>query len=161
MLLKMLVFFVVATWMAWILLFVGLRTRHELKRRKEQEYTRASGIIVDYRMTTHGRITTMNPVVEFTADGEKLRLVYENGMDQGRYPKGAEVDVRYDVSAPSCFHLEDDPVFVNPGRGAIRVAVIWIGLGLILTVCLAVFVGGATFDFGYAWRRISRAMRHR
>lgn len=159
MLLKMLFFFAVASWMAWILLIIGLRTRRELSDRKEREYTRAAGIIVEYQASAEGRFTFMKPVVEFTADGQKLRLLYGNSMSQDKFPPGTEVDVRYDVSDPSRFHLEGDPVFENPGGGAIRIAVIWIVASLILTVFLAVFVGGARFDIGYMWRRISRRMR--
>ena len=70
---------------------------------------------------------------------------------------GATVDILYDVSDPTRFHLESDPVFTDPGGGAIRIALIWILLSAALTVFLAVFVGGATFNFRHLWHDIRRS----
>lgn len=164
---KMLVFFAAVSFTAWILLFTGLSQRRESRRRNEQEHTRTEGRIVEYvrgeSRTGKGRaVIYWKPVVEFTAEGEKYRAEYENGMDRERFPVGEAVDVLYDVSDPRRFHLEADPVFISGGAGAIRISVIWIVASAVLTVALAVFVGGATVDFrhiGYGLRRLLRFRR--
>ena len=163
---KMLVFFTVSTFTAWILLFTGLSQRRESRRRNDQEYTRTTGRIVDYVRREHrggrsGTYSYWRPVVDFTAEGQAVHTEYENCIDRERFPVGATVDILYDVSDPSRFHLAEDPVFISGGGGAIRIAVIWILCGAALTVFLAVFVGGATFDFGHMWYRIQRFMRFR
>lgn len=149
--LKMLTFFAASSFVAWILLFSGIGWRRESRLRSEREHTRTTGTIVGYavrqsRAGKGGAIVRQIPVIEFTAEGEKYRLEYENGIRQDEHPIGEVVDILYDVSDPSRFHLESDPAFTNPGGGAIRVAVIWILVSAALTVALAVFVGGASFD---------------
>lgn len=162
---KMLFFFAAASWIAWILLITGLQTRKELRQRNEVEHTRATGTIVDYvrkeRRGNGGVSAYWKPVVEFTADGQTRRAEYENWMDRDRFPVGTAVDILYDVSDPSRFHLEADPVFVDPGGGAIRISLIWILLSAALTIALAVFVGGARFDFRQLWWDLQRAFRRR
>lgn len=152
---KMLLFFAASSWIAWVLLITGLHSRKELRQRNEVEHTRATGTIVDYarkeRYGKGGVSVYWKPVVEFTADGQKRRAEYENWMDKDKYPVGTEVDILYDVSNPSRFHLEADPVFTDPGGGAIRISLIWILLSAALTIALAVFVGGATFNFHQLW----------
>lgn len=161
---KMLLFFVASSLAAWPLLFAGLGTRRDVRRRNETEYTRTAGVIVDYvqksiRRGRGGMTTYWKPVVEFTAEGQAFRLVNENMMDREKYPVGAEVDILYDVSDPTRFHLAEDPVFTDPGGGAIRIAVVWILACAALSVILAVFVGGARFDFGRIWRSVFRTRR--
>ncbi len=161
---KMLVFFAVASFAAWFLLFAGLSQRRDSRRRNEREYTPANGEIVDYvrKETSGGKGRSYSywcPVIEFEAGIQKYRLEYENRMDKDMYPIGKTVGVLYDISDPTRFHLDSDPVFTDPGGGAIRIALIWIFLSAVLTVALAVFVGGATFDLGHMWRDIRRAFR--
>ena len=93
-------------------------------------------------------MVSWRPIVEYTAEGQSCRREYENQMDRDRFPEGMSVEVLYDVSAPGHFHLEADPVFIHRGAGAIRIALIWILASAALTVFLAVFVGGAQFDWG-------------
>ncbi len=148
--LKMLLFFCVASLFAWPLLFAGLGTRRDSRRRSETEHTRTTGVIVDYARGSFssGRSAGngyWKPVVEFTADGQAYRLEYPNMMNRDKYPAGTKVEILYDVSDPTRFHLEADPVFTSPGAGAIRIALIWIILSALLTVALAVFVGGYRF----------------
>lgn len=161
--LKMLFFFAASSWIAWMLLIMGLQTRRESRLRSEAEHTRTTGTIVDYVRGEHrygkGVNVYWKPVVAFTADGQTRRAEYENRMDKERYPVGTEVDVLYDVSDPSHFHLEADPVFTDPGGGAIRISLIWILLSAVLTIALAVFVGGARFDFRQLWWDLQRAFR--
>ena len=150
MFIKMLFFFAVFSCTAWMLLFMGLQTRRETRLRKETEHTLTTGMIVDYTHRQHrGRTTShyWTPVVEFTADGRKYREDYENRMDPEKYPVGSEIDIFYDVSDPSHYHLRMDPVFTDPGSGAIRISIIWILASAALTVILAVFVGGLRIDF--------------
>ena len=149
--LKMLVFFAAASLFAWPLLFMGIGTRRDVRRRNETEHTRTTGVIVDYvsktfRTGRSGTNTYWKPVVEFTAEGQAYHLEYANMMNQERSPVGTRVDILYDVSDPTRFHLEADPVFVSPGSGAIKYALIWIIASAVLTVLLAVFVGGARIE---------------
>ena len=159
----MLAFFAATSCIAWLLLFMGFQTRRESRQRCETEHTRAAGVIVDYvrRERPVGRSSRVywRPVVEFTADGRKQRAEYENSMDQGRFPVGSAVEVLYDVSDPSRFHLEQDPVFADPGSGAIRISAIWILASAALTVLLAVFVGGLRIDLGAGLRRLGLRLR--
>ena len=159
---KILLFFAAASFAAWLLLFAGLSQRRDSRRRNEQEYTLTTGNIVDYvqKETRAGRGGVNRrryPVVEFTVGWQKYRLEYENQMDQAKHPIGEPVGVLYDISDPTHFHLDSDPVFTDPGGGAIRIALIWIILSAVLTVALAVFVGGASFDFSYLWYELKRA----
>lgn len=163
---KMLLFFAASSFVAWIILFVGLSTRRELRRRNERETTRTTGVIVDYvraetRMGKRGQLEYRKPVIEFTADGQSVRGEYDTSMGRDAHPIGETVDVLYDVSDPSRFHLAYDPVYADPGGGAIRLAVIWIAVSAALTVALAVFVGGATFDLGQMWRDFMRTLHIR
>lgn len=149
---KMLFFFAVCSFAAWFLLFAGIGTRRDARRREERENTRATGVIVGYaphefRTGRRGGTTFWRPIVEYTAEGQSYREEYENSMDRAQFPEGTSVEVLYDVSAPGHFHLEADPVFIHKGAGAIRVALIWILASAALTVFLAVFVGGARFDW--------------
>jgi len=152
MILKMLVFFAVASLPAWFLLSAGIGTRRDARRRADREYTRADGTIVDYvrhevPSGRRGKNVYWKPIVEYTAEGQDYRVTYENSLVPEQFPTGTGVVVLYDVSNPSSFHLEADPVYIYQGDGAIRVAVIWILASVALTVFLAVFVGGARFDF--------------
>ncbi len=168
--LKMLFFFAVASFPAWLLLFAGLETRRDMGRKLDREYTPTTGTIVDYvrvERPAGGRgPKNMNvyykPVVQYTAEGQSYRETYENSLHPEQFPVGTVVDVRYDVSAPTHFHLTADPVMIYRGDGAIRVAVIWILAAAVLTVALAVFVGGARFDFvgiGHQAQKIFRPGR--
>lgn len=125
----------------------------------ETEHTRTTGTIIDYARGEHrsgrrGVYVYWKPVVEFCADGQKYRAEYPNRMDREQFPIGTEVDILYDVSDPLRFHLEADPVFTDPGGGAIRMSIIWIAACAMLTLLLAVFVGGLRIDFRNLWYRI-------
>lgn len=162
--LKMLFFFAVASFPAWFLLFAGIGTRRDMARKADREYTPADGTIVDYvrmeRNTSRRGYNSVSvyykPVVEFTAEGQVRRATYENSLQPEQFPVGSAVKVMYDVSAPDHFHLEEDPVMIYRGDGAIRVAVIWILASALLTVVLAVFVGGADLSFEATGQRIQQ-----
>jgi len=148
---KMLFFFAVCSFAAWFLRFAGIGTRNNAKSREDRENTRTTGVIVAYvphetRTGRRGSMVSWRPIVEYTAEGQSCRGEYENPMDRAQFPEGVSVEVLYDVSAPDHFHLEADPVFIHKGAGAIRVALIWILASAVLTVLLAVFVGGARLD---------------
>ncbi len=162
--LKMLLFFAAVSFAAWFLLFAGLSQRRDSRRRNEQEYTPANGNIVDYvrKETRGGKGRTYSywcPVIEFTAGLQQYHLEYENHMDKDKYPIGTTVGVLYDISDPTHFHLDSDPVFTDPGGGAIRIALIWILFSAVLTIALAVFVGGATFDLSHMLHDLKRIFR--
>lgn len=164
--LKMLAYFAATSWFAWILMFVGFQAKRESRRRSETEHTRTTGTIIDYARGEHrsgrrGVHAYWKPVVEFIADGQKYSAEYPNSMDRERFPIGTEVDILYDVSDPLHFHLEADPVFTDPGGGAIRLSVIWIIASAALTFLLAVFVGGLSIDFEELWYRIQMLLRRR
>ena len=157
--LKMLGFFVAISWFAWILFFMGIGQRRDSRLRDEREATRTTGTIVDYvqkeqKTGRRGGYLYWKPVVEYTADGQRFRAEYENRMDPDQHPVGKTVDICYDVSEPSHFHLSEDPVFTDPGGGAIRIALIWVLASAVLTVLLAVFVGDLRLDFNRPWHQI-------
>lgn len=165
MFLKMLGFFAAISWVAWMVMLMGFQTKRESVQRCETERTRTTGTIVDYargeyRSGRRGVQVYWKPVVEFFADGQKYRAEYPNRMDRERFPTGTEVEVLYDASDPMRFHLEADPVFTDPGGGAIRISVIWIMAAAALTLLLAMFVGGLRIDFGGLWHRL-RLLLHR
>lgn len=161
-LLKMLLFFAAFSFAGWLLLFAGIGTRRDVRRREEEERTRTDGVIVDYVRREYpsgrrGTYTHWKPVVEFTAEGEKYRLEYANSMDRKAFPVGLSVEVLYDVSDPTRFHLATDPVYTDPGKGAIRFAIIWIVASAALSLALAVFVGGLDMSgFRELWHALRR-----
>ena len=164
MFLEMLIFFAATSWIAWMFLFMGLQTKRTSRLRREVEHTRATGTIVDYargeqRSGRSGVLVYWKPVVEFTADGQAYRAEYPNRMDRDRFPIGTQVEILYDVSDPSHFHLEMDPVFTDPGGGAIMISILWIIACAVLTLLLAVFVGGLRIDFNGLWHRLGRSFR--
>lgn len=166
MLLQMLGFFAATSWVAWILMFMGFQTKRESRQRSETEHTRTTGTIVEYARGEHrygkGRVDAYwKPVVEFFAEGQKYRAEYPNRMDREQFPTGTEVDILYDVSDPLRFHLEADPVFTDPGGGAIRMSAIWIVACAVLTLLLAVFVGGLRIDLNPLWHRVRLLFLHR
>lgn len=145
----------------WILLLVGIGARREQRRREEREHTRATGRIVDYvrRETRAGRSGVSafwRPVVEFTAEGQRYCLEYENQMDREQCPVGESVEVLYNVSDPAHFHLEEDLAFSRGGANMVRWGLTWIAASAAMTIALAVLVGGATFDFRHLRRSIGR-----
>ena len=89
-----------------------------------------------------------------TRFAEKYRAEYPNRMDRDQFPIGTEVEILYDVSDPLRFHLDADPVFTDPGGGAIRLSILWIVACAVLTLLLAVFVGGLQIDVRSLWYRI-------
>ncbi|MBR3502849.1 MAG: DUF3592 domain-containing protein [Clostridia bacterium] len=159
---KMLLFFGVMSLGGWFLLFAGLLQRRDSRRRSEQEYTETTGVIVDYvlkKMSTGGgrRFQYWCPVIEFTIGWQNYRLQYENHMNREKFPIGETVGILYDINDPTHFHLDSDPVFTDPGGGAIRFALVWFLICAVTTIFFAVFVGGATFDFTRMWYRLKRA----
>ena len=151
MLLKMLGFFAATSWVAWMLMFMGFQTRRESRQRSETEHTRTTGTITEYVRGEHrtgrrGMAVYWKPVVEFAAGGRRYRAEYPNRMDRERFPVGTEVEILYEMGNPQCFHLEADPVFADPGGGAIRIGIVWILVCAVLTLLLAVFVGGLRID---------------
>ena len=151
---KMLTFFAVASFTGWILLFIGISSRRELRRRIEQEHTRTTGRIVDHVLRTPPTSNNSSraypvPVIEFSAEGQSYRLVYENRLDPDSFPKGETVDVLYDVSDPTHFHLDADPVFCSCGKAAIKFSLIWILASAALTFLLATVVGGFRPDLSH------------
>ena len=166
MFLKMLAFFAATSWFAWMLMFMGFQTKQESRQRSETEHTRTTGTIIDYARGEHrsgrrGVHVYWKPVVEFLAEGQKYRAEYPNRMDRDQFPIGTEVEILYDVSDPLHFHLEADPVFTDPGGGAIRLSIIWIAACAVLTLLLAVFVGGLQIDVRSLWYRIRLLFHHR
>ena len=143
---KMLLFFGVSSLLGWIMLFTGISSRREQRRREEYERTRATGRIVDYvrrdRRGRYGNVTTYRPVIEFVADGDPVRKEYENAMIPEAHPVGEEVEVLYNISDPTRFHLESDQAFSEGAGNLARFGAIVIALAAVLTLVMAVFVGG-------------------
>ena len=160
---KALAFFAMASLVGWILLFSGIGSRREQRRREEREHTRASGSIVDYvgpevQRGRGGTIVRWTPVVEFTAEGQKYRLKYGSPLDRDQHPVGESVDILYDVSDPEHFHLESDAAFTGGAGNLMRAGFIWILFSAVLTAMLAVLVGGATIDLDHLWHSVGRGI---
>lgn len=147
---RILVFFVVTSLGAWIIMFMGFRTKRESSRYLETETTMTRGTIVDYerkyvRAGRGGAYTCWTPIVEFSAKGQTYRLKYRNYMEKEKFPVGKEVDIYYDMSDPTQFHLLEDPVYTDPGGGAIRIGLIGIVICAVLAVLFEIFVGEKWF----------------
>lgn len=159
---KMLQFFGLSSLFGWVILFAGIGSRREQRRREETEHTRAAGRIVEYaareKIGKNGKYTVYTPVIEFMADGRRVRGEYESGMKRDEHPVGEEVEVFYDVSRPERFHLESDPAFSRGAGNLMKLGLIWIVLAAALTLALAVLVGGLRLDFGDIFWRIRRAV---
>ena len=165
MLVKILVCFAVFSWIGWIILFTGLSVRREKRKREMTERNYAAGVIVDHvhKESSSGGAQgafLWYPVVEFTAFERTYRLRYDHAMSVNRQPAGSAVEVRYDGNDPTRFHLQEDPTFLNGGRTAMRIGLVWIAVSAAAALFLAVFVGGASLDglFRFA-RRIFRPRR--
>ena len=157
---KMLLFFAAFSFAAWILLFTGLSMRRQKRKREISETTRVTGTIVDYvsRDLNIGRKVPRHvwiPVIEFTY-GKTYRLQYNDSLDREKHPVGESVDLLFDLNDPTHFHLEADENYANGGVNAIRVAAVWILLAAVLSVALAVFVGGYQGDFSLFRRQLAR-----
>lgn len=149
---KILTCFAVYSLVGWILLFTGIGSKRDQRRREERERARATGRVAEYVKKTrpaqrrNGPREYFLPVIEFTAEERAYRLEYTDSLDQGRYPVGETVEVLYDPDHPERFHLEEDLAFSRGGSNIVRFGAIWIVVSFILTMVLAVFVGGYAPD---------------
>ncbi len=141
---KILLTFAMFSFVGWIMLLTFISMRYRQRRQQEQERAGATGHIVEYKAGTGrgGRI----PVVEFSVMGQTYRLEANGRMNPDEHPVGEEVDVHYDAADPHRFHLGPETGIVPIGRGGLRFSLIWIAGSLVMTLVLAVFVGGADFD---------------
>ena len=119
----------------WILLIVGIAIQRYQSLRQEQERTRATGTVVAHAGGT-GRGRYCMPVIEFTADGQKIRQRCKGTFEREKYPVGQTLDILYDADAPTRFH-PDAAVEVNPGRILVLIGVAWIAFAVILTGLLS------------------------
>ncbi len=119
----------------WILLIVGIAIQRYQSLRQEQERTRATGTVVAHAGGT-GRGRYCIPVIEFTADGQKIRQRCKGTFEREKYPVGQTLDILYDADAPTRFH-PDAAVEVNPGRILVLIGVAWIAFAVILTGLLS------------------------
>ena len=144
----------------WILLIMGIRSRREARLRENTEHTRTTGVIVDHvlKIARTGRNGGSNiyykPVVEFSAEGQDYHLEYGNYMDHEKYPVGKTIDILYDVSDPTHFHLEEDPMFLGHG-GAVRIGILWIIASAVFVYVVVTVVYGERIDFGPLWQSIA------
>jgi len=119
----------------WILLIVGIAIQRYQSRRLEQERTRATGTVVAHADGS-GTGRYCLPVIEFTADGQKVRQRCKGTFERERYPVGQTVDILYDADNPTRFH-PDAAVEVNPGRILVLIGVAWIAFAVILAGALS------------------------
>lgn len=150
---KALFFFAVSSLFGGVILFAGIISYRGKRRREDRERTRTTGRIVEYiRKESHSSrtdsIVYYVPVIDFTADGERICREYENRLSPEEHPVGEVLDVLYDISQPEHFHLESDPAYRRGAGNLMLVGFIWIVLAILLTAVLAIFVGGVTIDPG-------------
>ena len=155
---KVLASFAMFSLTGWILLLVGFGARRERRRREDREHTRVEGRVADYVPGKKPGLAPdlARPVIEFTADGQPYRLEYPDPLSRQAYPVGEPVEVLYDVSDPTRFHLEADEAFYKGGGRLVRIGGLWIAASLALTLALAVFVGGASLDLNVLWHNVVR-----
>ena len=142
---KILQSFALFSFIGWIVLFTWIGTRFRQRRQREQERAGATGHIVEYKegADRHGRQV---PVVEFSVLGENYRQAATIRLNPAEHPVGEEVTVHYDAYDPRRFHLDQEVGTAPAGFGGLRFSLIWIAGSLVLTILLAVFVGGADLD---------------
>ncbi len=144
----------------WILLFMGIRSRREARLREDTEHTRTTGVIVDHVRKTirtgrnGGSRVFWKPVIEFSAEGQDYHLEYGNFMDREKYPVGKTIDILYDVSDPSRFHLEEDPMFLRHG-GAVPLGIIWIIGSAVFVFVIVAVVFNESMDIRALWQSLS------
>ena len=119
----------------WILLIVGLLFQRRWLRKQEQERTRATGVVVDYADNTAASSPHCTPVVEFTAEGQTLRLPCKGVFEREKYPIGQTLDILYNADDPTSFHPDnaEEPAV---GRGLMRFGLVWIVIAVLLTAVL-------------------------
>jgi len=81
----------------------------KVRTRKEQQCTEAvSGVVAElaYHRSQSGGVYC--PVVEYTANGEKLRVKSGSDSRPARYAEGQQVLVYYDPDKPKRFYIEGD-----------------------------------------------------
>lgn len=143
----------------WIILYMGVRSRREARLREDTEHTRTTGVIVDHvrKVIRTGRSggshVFWKPVIEFSAEGQDYHLEYGNIMNREKYPVGKTVDILYDVSVPTHFHLEEDPMFLRHG-GAVPIGIIWIIASAVFVYVVVMVVYGERIDFEPLWQSI-------
>ena len=162
MIFKILICFAVFSSIGWMILFLGISTRRDKRKRDMFERTCTTGRIVGYveRKSDAGKYIAAHswcPMVEFTVFGQKYTLEYDGALDMKKWPAGSDVTVGYDGNDPAHFHLEEDFTYTNGGSNAIRIGIIWILCAAVATLTLAVLVGDMSLK--EMWFRIRMLFR--
>ena len=146
---KSLMFFGLVSFFGWVILFSGMAAKRKRNRRAIWETTPAQGTVAEYvsketYSRKRGKGVYYLPVIAFEAEGKPYRLEYTWSVSRERYPEGTQVEVLYNINDPTQFHLASDEAFSHGGGTMMKFGAIWIVASLLLTLALAVFVGGAT-----------------
>ena len=136
-----LILFALASLVGWCFIGIGLKGRRNRHRREELERARATGIVVELirqeSTVRRGRVVFWRPVVECVIDGRTLRLESDTGYWENQVALREEVEILYDPSDPSRFHLvklqeherrsEGLMIFSGVFWVAIAAVIAWIG----------------------------------
>ena len=109
----------------FIFIGVALYAKNYQHKKEIIECSLASGKIVDSIEKKHhsrsGTVRYYVPVIEFSANNTEYRLENENGSrDRDKIIIGKSVDVMYDPSDPTHFHLTEDDANEKSSNSLLR-----------------------------------------
>ena len=118
------------------LVHIGLSGLRAARLQEETERARAFGTVVDivrHPPRGRGKPPSFHPVVEFEAEGRRMRLECPAGYWTGQFSVGEKVDLCYNADDPACFHL--DKLFdknMTGDRVTIAVGLAWIAASAVV-----------------------------
>ena len=130
-------------------LIESLGDRRKWLGREEDERTRTTGVIVGFAEERHRYrhrkplkvhyVTVYYPIVRFQVDGVEYELKGAEIVPRDKFREGQEVDLLYDSSNPTHFHLDRGDVEERSNRGAIIFALVWLSctVGIIVVLLKA------------------------
>lgn len=127
-------------------LIESLYARRKWRRREQAERTRTTGVVVGFaeERHRHGKIKNRNvhyitvyrPIVRFQVDDVEYRLKSDGIVPRDEFPVGQTVDLLYDSSNPTHFHLDRGNLEERSTKGTIIFALIWLICAVIaLLIC--------------------------
>ena len=131
----------------FIFIGVALYTKRYQRKKEMTEVSPAKGTIVDivekiHRSGKGGTVRYYVPVVAFSAKNKEYRLENENGnREPDKIGIGKTVDVMYDQSDPTHFHLTEDDANQTASGSLLRFGlIIVIGAAVLDIICYAFHV---------------------
>ena len=129
----------------FIFIGVALYTKRYQRKKEINEASLATGRIVDVIEKTHhsgrgGTVRYYVPVIEFSVNDKEYRLENENGSrERDKIIIGKDVDVMYDASDPTHFHLTEYDANEESSNSLFRFGLILVFGAVVLTVICYVY----------------------